>query len=354
MLLSVQANNLIILCIGITIIALFFAIYIIVDLIFHKEKKDSKEINTQDTSNTVNDVDNISVDNINDGIKYAEEDSELEKTKARLELESLKEKLLLESKTKDTEENDNIVIQINDDKEQTQAIDTSENYQKEDFVITNTIFNSNVEENIENDEETKEEILNNENVKQDVVQYENANTNTIREDVKTIDEREKLIREKLEKSFNIKKEEEVSLKLEYNVNNSQDEEEAIISYEELKKASKLGIGYTDEEMNNYVDEKDAIISISELEKLYKSVDEIKEEKQKESEEIQKSIYTYKTVKDLPPIKSNSKLKSTPVISPVFGIQEENLNEENLVKLNDEIKKTNEFLKALKDLKKKLE
>ena len=46
MLLSIQANNLVILCIGITIIALFFAIYIIVDLIFHKEKNEKKAFKT--------------------------------------------------------------------------------------------------------------------------------------------------------------------------------------------------------------------------------------------------------------------------------------------------------------------
>ena len=347
MLLSIHANNLIILCIGITIIALFFAIYIIVDLIFHKEKNEKKSVQNDTLNN---------LENKDDGIKYVEEDSELEKTKAKLELASLKEKLLLESQNENIEQKDNIVIEINDDKEQTELLDTSQNYQKEEYEITsNSIDNGKLSNQIVLEEEKKEELPNTVLKTEEEKKEKKESVSTIREDVKTIDEREKLIREKLEKSFNIKKEEEVSLKIEYNENNSSnDEEDAIISYEELKKAAMLGIGYTDEEMNNYVDEKDAIISISELEKMYKEVLEINEDKQVKQDDLQNNVYTYKPVKDSSLIKEGTKLKSSPVISPVYGIQEENLNEDNLVKLNDEIKKTNEFLKALKDLKKKLE
>ena len=112
-------------------------------------------------------------------------------------------------------------------------------------------------------------------------------------------------------------------------------------------------------MDKYVDEKDAIISIAELEKLYKESTTLDIEPAKEKEEVELKSFDIKRVEDLPKISSEKKFQSTPFISPVYGIgaEEESLELEqtaNLTKLNEEIKKTNEFLKALKELKKNLQ
>lgn len=132
-----------------------------------------------------------------------------------------------------------------------------------------------------------------------------------------------------------------------------EEENAIISYDELVKASKFG--YTDEEMNNYVDEKDAIISMDELQKLFKEVNEVS----KDVPTMNFSNVEFKKVEDLPKISEEKKFKKSDVISPVFGqvVDEKELELEktqNLNKLTEEIKKTNEFLKTLKELQKNLE
>jgi hypothetical protein len=132
-----------------------------------------------------------------------------------------------------------------------------------------------------------------------------------------------------------------------------EEENAIISYDELLKANKFG--YTDEEMDNYVDEKDAIISMDELQKLFKEVNEVS----KDVPSMDFSNIEFKKVEDLPKISDEKKFKKSDVISPVFGqvIDDKELELEktqNLNKLSEEIKKTNEFLKTLKELQKNLE
>ena len=57
----------------------------------------------------------------------------------------------------------------------------------------------------------------------------------------------------------------------------------------------------------------------------------------------------------------TKFKSSPIISPIYGVEKEETNETlelentaNYEKLDAEIKKTNEFLSKLKELQKKLD
>ena len=125
-----------------------------------------------------------------------------------------------------------------------------------------------------------------------------------------------------------------------------EEENAIISYDELLKATKFG--YTDEEMNNYVDEEDAIISLDEFENLYKEVNKIA----KEDSKVDFSKLEMNKQEE------EKKFKSSEVISPVYGLHKEEeikpiISDEDIIKLNDEIKKTNDFLNTLKDLQKNL-
>lgn len=130
------------------------------------------------------------------------------------------------------------------------------------------------------------------------------------------------------------------------------EENAIISLDQFNKVSdKI---YNDNEITQYKDEGNEPISIQELEKLYNSNEtvikddintDVKEEKIATAEAIQ------------------SKFKSSPIISPVFGIDDggdESINNmalentANLDKLNEEIRKTNEFLNTLRELRKNLQ
>ena len=269
---KISSENLIVICIVMSIVALFLAISVSIEFFNNYKRKKilKKEDNIYDSD------ENTDINTIKDSnIKYVEEDEELEKTKAKLELAKLKERLIKE------EEEKKKLLEIN------------------------------------------LALVNNEKAKDDV------------------------------KENNIEKNNEVS-KLKDNISNNLtyeqlEEENAIISYDELKNSTTFG--YTDEEMNKYADEKDAIISIEELEKLYKESKAIYEDK--------KESVVIKRVEDLPEISSTKKFQSSPFISPVYGIgiNEENIQLEqtaNLEKLNEEIRKTNEFLKALKELKKNLQ
>lgn len=139
------------------------------------------------------------------------------------------------------------------------------------------------------------------------------------------------------------------------------EEKAIISVEELtKKADEL---YDQNEITQYQDEGNEPISIQELEALYQtSTTNITNEKQAPVSNVKmEENFTLKANEK----KVNTKFTSTPFISPVYGINEieerdnslDNVNLEqtaNLEKLNEELKKVNEFLVTLKELRNKLQ
>ena len=219
-----------------------------------------------------------------------------------------------------------ILTRINEEKEK--QLKLKEKIEKERRVL---LFDDNIEINVPN-EPVKEE-------------------NAPKEIEKLEDDVEELKEEKPEIKVP-----EVEFKPEVNkssVYEELEEENAIISYDELVKATKFG--YTDEEMNNYADEKDAIISIDELQKLFNEVNEVS----KDVPTMDFSNVEFKKVEDLPKISDEKKFKKSDVISPVFGqvVDEKELELEktqNLNKLAEEIKKTNEFLKTLKELQKNLD
>lgn len=144
---------------------------------------------------------------------------------------------------------------------------------------------------------------------------------------------------------------------------SDQEENAIISLEEFNKVSdKI---YDQNEITQYKDEGNEPISIKELEALYNtkelkviSKDEelipIVEVKKEETPIIKSEIKE--------PIENKEfKFKSSPIISPVHGINsDDNItsmaleNTANLDKLSEEIRKTNEFLNTLRELRKNLQ
>ena len=177
------------------------------------------------------------------------------------------------------------------------------------------------------------------------------------------------------------------------LNNYEEEQEAnaIISLEELVQKSKDM--YEANELTQYADEGNEPISLQDLErKLDKKASELEDtfiienvvpesellESEEENNEAvivnseainTNTVNTANTVntvsvREMPEISSERIFKSSPIISPIFGIEkdEETMyqteleleNTANYEKLDEEIKKTNEFLMTLRELQKKLD
>ena len=143
----------------------------------------------------------------------------------------------------------------------------------------------------------------------------------------------------------------------------QQEEEAIISMDELMKKSKTL--YEQNEITQYEDEGNEPISLQDLEsrmnKIKEDVEVLDIEISKDvepvvvSEETKKiKLDDFNTISLKDAYKEDRVFKSSPVISPIFGIEKKESttnmeleNTANYEKLDEEIKKTNEFLKTLK-------
>lgn len=241
-----------------------------------------------------------------DEIKYVEEDAELEKTKALLELETIKKELAKleaekEAKIKPQEEK---IEEVK--KEEPKII-------KEDVPVINEVPVEKLEDNIEN------ESTNQEN---DSLIELQTKINTYEDEVNNFE--------------------------------SMQEENAIISVEELAKASQ---NITDEEIEQYEDDGNEPISLKELEALYKSVEQ--EEVPQLVKKEEEPIPAEDIVKPASEVYDDKEFKNTPVISPVYGLKKTEASialeqTANLDKLNEEIRKTNEFLLALKELRKNLD
>lgn len=129
------------------------------------------------------------------------------------------------------------------------------------------------------------------------------------------------------------------------------EQNAIISYEELQE--KFDELYDANEKIQYIDDDNLPIDLHEL---YQKNEEILNPKKVKLDDLN-------TVKVNTEVKTEIKkepttgFKSSPVISPVYGIQSEqsqNISKTDITEIDAEIKKTNEFLKTLKELQKNLD
>lgn len=153
------------------------------------------------------------------------------------------------------------------------------------------------------------------------------------------------------------------------------EQNAIISLDELMSRNKAL--YESGELEKMEDEGNEPISLQDLEKRMKeaqkeeelnivAIEEVSEPKQMVIDDFQSvsvpSIDTPK-IEEKPIYQEHKKFKSSPVISPVFGIEKPVVNNSsdlelentaNYEKLDEEIRKTNEFLMTLKELQKKLD
>ena len=144
------------------------------------------------------------------------------------------------------------------------------------------------------------------------------------------------------------------------------EETAIISLEELVKKSKEM--YEANELTQYKDEGNEPISISELEVISGREAEpitspfVIENVVPEEENDKVILDDFNTIK-ITPEPEVKRFKSSPIISPIYGIEKQEVevndtleleNTANYDKLDQEIKKTNEFLMTLKELQSKLD
>lgn len=142
------------------------------------------------------------------------------------------------------------------------------------------------------------------------------------------------------------------------------EETAIISLEELVKKSKEM--YEANELTQYKDEGNEPISIGELEvisgreaaPITSSFEISTVVGEEEPEKVVLDDFS-----NVLPSKDVKRFKSSPIISPVYGIEKQDVevndtleleNTANYEKLDQEIKKTNEFLMTLKELQSKLD
>ena len=156
------------------------------------------------------------------------------------------------------------------------------------------------------------------------------------------------------------------------------ERDAIISLDELIKKSKEM--YANNELTQYEDEGNEPISLADLEAKMKQVAAIEEEPVEYTEPViepiieqieettvveQMVLDDFDTVKveveKRPVYQESFKYKPSPIISPVYGIEKkisqndlELENTANYEKLDEEIKKTNDFIMTLKDLQKHLD
>lgn len=142
----------------------------------------------------------------------------------------------------------------------------------------------------------------------------------------------------------------------------QQEENAIISLEELVKKSKNM--YEANELTQYADEGNEPISLNELEEKLGVTAKINTEPFKieevVSDEDLANVIEEEPVKEV--VQETRRFKSSPIISPIYGIEKpvnetrdiQLENTANYEKLDAEIKKTNEFLMTLKDLQEKID
>lgn len=196
---------------------------------------------------------------------------------------------------------------------------------------------------------------NNDIYKSEVINEEDNVNNTVN-DVKSIEQEVVYVVNKPTEEDAKKELEEAAKKLVYEEKNDLigptffekvQEEKSIISYDELLKAN-----LDPDELDNYrvEDEGNEPITLDELYK--KNIDDLIE-KQEEK------INNFNKVQELK--EEPKRFKNSSVISPVFGIKSDNeykkietYKNTNVKNIEDEIKKTEEFLSELKKLKERIE
>lgn len=190
--------------------------------------------------------------------------------------------------------------------------------------------------------------------KQQEVMQETIEEVSPKEEIKYVDEAQEktMAQETLQRlTEELKQQEQEPANIELTDFELEQENTAIISLDELmKKADAI---YQENEVVQYEDEGNEPINLEELEARFKA--------QEEKEVVTLSDFNTVPVQTEPAVIEEKKFKNSPVISPVYGIEKEQSEETaielentaNYEKLDEEIRKTNEFLQTLRELKKKL-
>lgn len=306
-------------------------------------------------------------------------------------LHRTKDTRLKKQNTKELEnlidEND-IVNTISSNKEEKVEIpiitveDTNSNL--ENVVIDNNNVKSEVSEpiiiidNSDKKEDVVEAISNEENsikveeVKEDIVYAPiELNKDEAKEELerltKELEIRAEIEKQKaLDEANNIEKEDDELTSFE-----KEQEENAIISMDELM--SKANDIYTNNEVIQYEDEGNEPITLDDLRARWEQEQakfaKIEKEEEKKEEVVVEVKPEEKEIKQVvfPTMERISKFENSPIISPVYGIERKD-NDEDVIssnelelentadyeKFDEEIRKTNEFIATLKELQKKLD
>lgn len=204
-------------------------------------------------------------------------------------------------------------------------------------------------------EENQETLEENRKIDQNIsVEIEKANVQEIstQEVKEEVFELEKEIEPELEKTQAQIDVEEITRALEKKVQEDKEkdkyekyeeeqEQNAIISYKELKE--KFDELYDENEKIQYLDDDTFPIN---LEELYEYDRREKEERKTSTSSIEPSPEEKKSQEKI-------EFKSSPIISPVYGIQKKEPVKEEKKTSEEELEKTRDFLNTLKDLQKNL-
>ena len=267
-----------------------------------------------------------------------------------------------------------VTVQIEQEQEKVVAVDEVKEVEKIEDVSQKTNEINNIVENndVEIIEDTKEEpevVL---EALEEPEQKEEITYTAIEPNKEEAQEELRRLTEELEKA------EEETKNIDLTSYEEAQERDAIISLDELIKKSKEM--YESNEITQYEDEGNEPISLADLEKKFKEANELvnaieTEETYEEPvliENIEEPVEEEQLVIDdfinvkveepkRPVYQENVKYKPSPIISPIYGIEKEPSktdieleNTANYEKLDEEIKKTNEFLMTLRELQKHLD
>lgn len=264
--------------------------------------------------------------------------------------------------------NETPVEQLNKKEEAIKEVEKVEEVQK----IEPIVEEKNIVENTEIKEEQVEDLVLDtmESIPSEEITY-----TAIEPNPKEAQEELKRLTEELEKA------EEEPKNIDLTSYEEAQERDAIISLDELIKKSKEM--YESNEITQYEDEGNEPISLADLEKRIKensvveeitpnevyeepvlepiTVESLEEEQVPEQMVLDDFVNVKAEPVKKPVYQENVKYKPSPIISPIFGIEkttsQSDIELENTAtyeKLDEEIKKTNEFLMTLKELQKHLD
>lgn len=351
------------------------------NLVEDVSKKMEKEQIIEKVDNSISNVENEKVTTIEEALSVAESIEEKIEDSAIIEKPKCDELIeVLEPVSEISHEEEKIENNNNSSAKEEVCIDNTNTNVSEEKPLVIPIEEFEASKSIEDIySEVKEEVESLENNSTEELKYTDIEPN-----------KEEAIAELKKVTENLlKKEEQEKLEpenIELTKFEEEQEENAIISMDELlRKSNEL---YEKNEVKQYEDEGNEPISLQDLEarmnNIKSEIEAIEVEDKKDNsivENITNNIPVYEVKEPEQIIKSNKVVlddfntidksdkvyrddivfKSSPIISPIFGIEDNHPsndmmleNTANYDKFDEEIKKTNEFIVTLKELQEKLD